>query len=179
MSVAEKVRVFRTGDEVEVRALADHLEQQGIDVFFMGGELTGGPYGLYGADPSPNLELWTNESDAEAAGALIDAWNREHHPNRKELEARPIRYSPALETRPIRYSLRSLLFLMTVVALAAAICAASGVDGVAFVLGICELGLILFCASRLRWRRVDSDEQRGESSPLESRASVEGDTLDP
>lgn len=133
MATTEKIRVFRTGDRVELRALADHLEEQGVEVHTVGESTMGGPYGVVGVDLTSNLEIWTSKSDSRRAGELIADWNRLHHPHQAELQ------------RPIRYSLRALILLMTAVALACAALASFGFQWVPLLLGIFEIGLGLYC----------------------------------
>lgn len=166
MEETDKTRVFRTSDRIELSALADHLEQHGVEAHTVGENAIGGAYGVAGVDQANDLEIWTSEADSQRAAELIDQWNREHHPSREELQL------------PLRYSLKSLLLLMSLVAVACAISATLGLQWIAILLGLFELVLFLDCLLVYVRRMVGKARNLQGAAPHDSTVSTAGEPND-
>jgi hypothetical protein len=139
----EAIVAYRAANSIEARSLAMQLDDAGIEAHVVGESIYEAYPGIRLSPQSP-VEVWVSPEDAEAAKSIVDAWRQEHQVPPPSWEGKPRRF---------QFSARTVLLLMTIVALLA--CAAtfgdvvfSNVIGGALIL--LEVALALYWLTRNR-----------------------------
>jgi hypothetical protein len=108
----EATVAYRAANSIEARSLAMLLDDAGIESHVVGESLYEAYPGIRLSPQSP-IEVWIAPQDSEAARPIIEAWWKEHHVSASAWDDKPRRF---------QFSTRTILLLMTIVALLA--CAA-------------------------------------------------------